>query len=1094
MSSTERGAAGWVKEWMAVKAGEGEHGERMTHDTIVVRRHRLGRTIALFIVGIIGLMLLGLFLLWLGRKPIANNIIGKELEKRGVHATYHLDRIGLRTQRISNLVIGDPAHPDLVAKQAQVEMRILLNGSVEVYRVVASGVRLRARYADNRVSFGEVDRLLPAPSSSKTPFKFPDIAVDVSDSTIALQTPFGPIGFVVAGKGNLTGGFKGRLAVSSPGLAFGKCSLDVVRASMAVEIVARRPHVTGPFTARKFACPQSNLAIASPRLDLDSDFSESFGSFDGTGRLTTPALVAGANGLANLVANVGFKGTPANAGGTIALAAQKARLGQILADTTRLKGSYRLAAAKGELALVADYDARRAALPSSMLASLTGPLAAAAKTPIGPLATAIGQSVTRTAGGFDAVGRLRLVNFTGGGAVRIETANVAGPAGERAQIAGRDGVTYYWPSGRIRIDSQVATEGGGLPTARLDLRQPRGFGAASGEFHMAPYATGGARLALDPVRFAAARDGSTRVTTTALLDGPLSGGRITGLRVPVEGTIGGSGGFSFGHGCLDTGFRSLTLGAMKLGAAKLPLCALNGAIVAQQPGGPLQLGAQTSGLRLGGTMGSSPVRIVAARARLLGTDRFDAVGLGMTLGNPAAPVVLAAKQLDGRIGAKGLSGTFAGGDGVIGDIPLAMSDVRGKWTYAKALTVDGALTVSDRAEKAKFNPLVSNDVHFVLNGDTITTTGGLHHPGSGALVTNIDIVHHLASGQGHANLDVPGIRFASSGLQPDNLTPLTEGVIALVDGTARGQGRIDWAGHRVTSTGDFSTDGIDLAAAFGPVTGMSGTIHFTDLLALESAPGQTLQLAGVNPGIPVENGVLHFQLLRDQLVKVERGEWPFMGGTLVLRETILNLAKPTAKRLTFAVDGLNAAMLVESFGFKEIAANGTFDGVLPMIFDEDGGRIVGGRLDSRAPGGSLSYVGVVSKANLGMFGGIAFNALRDLKFKQMIVRLDGDLAGEFATRLTVDDVALGNNKTQRFVRGLLKKLPFRFSVSIKGPFRALIGTAKSVKDPRATIHDALPGPIANLPDDSVTITTDTGQSQTQTPVKDIVTTTSKPDQ
>ena len=1063
-------------------------------DAIVVRRRNVGRALALFVAGIVGLFLVGLFVVWLERKPIANNVIGKELARRGVRATYHLDRIGLRTQRISNLVIGNPAHPDLIAKSAQVEMRILLNGGVEVYRIEARGVRLRATYADNKVSFGDVDRLLPKPTTTKTSFKFPDIAIDVADTAIALRTPYGPLGFAVLGQGNLTGGFKGQLAVSSPGLAFGRCGLNAVHAAMRIEIVRRRPHVVGPFTARKFACLQSNLAMASPRLDLDSNFSESFGSFDGSGRLSTPTLLAGANGLANLVANVGFKGTPASANGTIDLGARQARLGQVMAGSTHLKGRYRLAAAKADLALVADYDARGATLPPSMLASISGPLAAAAKTPIGPIVTAIGQAVTGTASGFDARGSLRVVNFPGGGAVRIETANVSGPQGERARISGRDGVTYYWPSGKIRIDSQVATQGGGLPTARLDLRQPRGFGPASGEFRMAPYAASGARLALEPVRFSAARDGSTRITTTALLDGPFSGGRVTGLRVPVEGTIGGPGGFSFGHGCLDSGFQSLTLGAMKLGAAKLPLCALNGAIVSQRPGGPLQLGAQTSGLRLGGTMGSSPVRITTARARQLSADRIDATGLGMTLGNPAAPVVLAAKQLDGRIGAKSLSGTFAGGHGVIGDIPLVMSDVRGRWTYTKALTVDGALTVSDRAEKVKFNPLVSNDVHFVLNGDTITTTGGLHHPGSGTLVTNIDIVHHLASGQGHADLDVPGIRFASAGLQPDNLTPLTEGVIALVDGTVRGQGRIDWVGHRVTSTGDFSTDGIDLAAAFGPVTGMSGTIHFTDLLALESAPGQTLQLAGVNPGIPVENGVIHFQLLRDQLVKVERGEWPFMGGTLVLRETILNLAKPTAKRLTFAVDGLNAAMLVESFGFKEIAANGTFDGVLPMIFDEDGGRIVGGRLDSRAPGGALSYVGVVSKANLGMFGGIAFNALRDLKFKQMIVRLDGDLAGEFATRLSVDDVALGNNKTQRFVRGLLKKLPFKFTVSIKGPFRALIGTAKSVKDPRATIHDALPEPIANLPDDAVTITTDTGQSQTQTPVKDIVTTTKKPDQ
>ena len=165
-----------------------------------------------------------------------------------------------------------------------------------------------------------------------------------------------------------------------------------------------------------------------------------------------------------------------------------------------------------------------------------------------------------------------------------------------------------------------------------------------------------------------------------------------------------------------------------------------------------------------------------------------------------------------------------------------------------------------------------------------------------------------------------------------------------------------------------------------------------------------MSVRSINPGILVENGVIRYQLLPDQLVKVERGEWPFMGGRLILQETVLNFGRPTAKRLTFEVVGLDAKTFVDTLGFKELDATGTFDGVLPMIFDEDGGRIVGGRLDSRPGGGSLAYNGVVNKANLGMMGGIAFDALRDLRFKSMIIRLDGDLAGEFATRLTIDGV------------------------------------------------------------------------------------------
>jgi hypothetical protein len=172
-----------------------------------------------------------------------------------------------------------------------------------------------------------------------------------------------------------------------------------------------------------------------------------------------------------------------------------------------------------------------------------------------------------------------------------------------------------------------------------------------------------------------------------------------------------------------------------------------------------------------------------------------------------------------------------------------------------------------------------------------------------------------------------------------------------------------------------------------------------------------------------------------------------MGGQLILRETILELGKPSPKRLTFEVRGFNAKMFIDSFGFGEIIqAEGIFDGVLPMVFDDAGGRIVGGRLDSRAPGGRLAYGGTLP-ADIGTAPRLVINAIRDLRFRSMIIRLDGDLAGEFGTRLTIDGVSLsGANQTQRLI-ARFAPIPLKLNVSIRGPFRALIATAKSLRDP-----------------------------------------------
>ena len=77
-----------------------------------------------------------------------------------------------------DLVIGDPKHPDLAARHAIIQMRLKWNGSFEVYRVFARGVRLRGRLVHGKVSWGQIDKLLPPPSNK--PFQLPNFALDVA--------------------------------------------------------------------------------------------------------------------------------------------------------------------------------------------------------------------------------------------------------------------------------------------------------------------------------------------------------------------------------------------------------------------------------------------------------------------------------------------------------------------------------------------------------------------------------------------------------------------------------------------------------------------------------------------------------------------------------------------------------------------------------------------------------------------------------------------------------------------------------------------------------------------------------------------------
>ena len=208
---------------------------------VVVRRPRWARVTLSIAVGILALLVVALAVLWIERRPIATHFLKNEFENRGVQAQYHLDKVGFRTQQVSDLVIGDPNHPDLVAKKAIIQMRLKLDGSFEVYRVVARGVRLRGRLVHGKVSWGQIDKLLPPPANK--PFELPNIVLDVADSSISLATPFGPVGLALEGNGRLSGGFKGRLAAASPRLAPVRCTAVGVHTNLAVAVVARQPRV-----------------------------------------------------------------------------------------------------------------------------------------------------------------------------------------------------------------------------------------------------------------------------------------------------------------------------------------------------------------------------------------------------------------------------------------------------------------------------------------------------------------------------------------------------------------------------------------------------------------------------------------------------------------------------------------------------------------------------------------------------------------------------------------------------------------------------------------------------------------------------------
>ena len=1018
------------------------------------REFGLRRRIALGVALILVAALIGLYLV---RKPLAAGFIDRELSRARVPARYEIADLALGGQRLTNVVLGDPADPDLVADWVETRTGIGLSGPY-LEGVRAGHVRLRGRLIDGKVSLGAIDRLLPAPSGK--PFALPALDVSVADGRMRLETPQGVVGLKLAGAGKLDDGFRGTLAAISDRLTLGGCVIDRFAATVKLRIDAAKPTVAGPVRAGQFVCGESRLADIVATLDVG--LSAALDRWQGRVTLRTGAARTPGLRLAGAAGTIGFAGSAAATTGKADIVADAVSAADARVRRVSVAGTYRIGK---RTAFAGRVQASGAALAANRLAGVAGLGGAGAGTPVAPLVSAVTQAIVRAGGGFAADGDVSVAMESGRGRAVLSRLAIASASGARIALAGGSGVTFDWPKGGVRLDTSLATRGGGLPEARVSLAQAKPGAAIRGVARIAPYAAGDARLALAPVTFSATPGGATLITTRVTLDGPIgarrpgggAGGRVDGLTMPVSALWDGRGRLIVNTGCMPLGLQRLAVSGLVLDPARLSLCPVDGALLSVD-GARVRGGATIAATTVKGRIGTTPISLAANGARVRLADRGFAVdGVQTRIGAPARVTRLDFSTVTGRMTPQGVAGAFTGGSGQIANVPLLLSEAAGDWTLVGgALNLTGAMGVSDAAPVARFKPLSARTVTLALVNGTITAAGTLFEPTTGTRVADVTLTHALGVGAGRADLDVPAIAFAKDRLQPDALTPLTFGVIADVNGSVSGEAHIAWTPAGVTSTGVFRTAGTDLAAAFGPVTGIATEIRFTDLLNLQSAPGQVATIRTLNPGIPVSDGTIRYQTLPGARVKVEGGAWPFAGGSLTLDPTLLDFSAASERRMTFHIANMAADQFLQQFDFKNLDATGIFDGVLPMIFNETGGRIEGGDLRVRPGGGTLAYVGDLSQKDLGIWANIAFQALKSLRYQSLRVGMNGPLAGEMVTDVRFAGISQGAGAKSNFIVRRLQKLPFVFNIRIKAPFRGLLDSAQSFYDPKRLIQRNLP--------------------------------------
>jgi hypothetical protein len=990
------------------------------------------------------LLILGLaFLaLWLQRERIAGDVLGSTLDSYGIPATYEIERIGTRRQVVTNIVVGDPARPDLTVERAEIVIRYRF-GLPAIASVRLVRPRLYGTLYGGKLSFGALDPLL-FPEGPAQPFEFPDMRLALIDGRALLESDYGPVGIKAEGSGHLRGGFAGRLAATGPDLALGACEASGATLYGTIRIDAERPAFSGPLRLKKLDCGDGSVSLAQTDLNaafrLDRDLKGIEGTLAGD---TREAVAAGAAvervaldakatfRRGELTASYEFEGA--------GLAHEQARLAAFAIDgTIRAGEGFERARVEG------DFEGSGFRPGPGLDAALAGAASSMNESLLGPILGKVRSALARESSGSSLDGRFEVRKTGEVISAVVPQAHLTGGSGQRIVALSR--FQYGWSGrGLPRLSGNFSTGGRDLPRieGRIERRGADGFTA---RLAMAEYAADGARLAIPSLALVSTGEG-LGFSGSAVASGRLPGGEARNLRLPLSGNWSSAGGLNLWRRCIDLRFDGLRLANLTLERRGLRLCPAPGSAIVRYGDNGLRVAAGAPSLDLAGRLGETPIAIRSGAVGIAYPGAISARRMVVSLGPRDTATTFAIEDLTANIG-KTISGRFAGTDIRLFAVPLDLVGASGNWDYTGGVLsiADGEFRLVDRQPEPRFEPLVSHGGTLTLEDNVILAEATLREPATDRVVTEIEIRHDLATGRGHGDLAVPGLVFDRQ-LQPDTLSRLMFGVVANVEGRVTGSGRIDWDESGVTSGGRFSSESIDFAAAFGPVKGASGTVVFTDLLGLTTAPNQRIRVASINPGIEIFDGEIGIEFRDGRVLALTGGTWPFMGGTLTMRPVTLNLGESEVRAYVLDIVGMEAARVVERLELANISATGTFDGTVPLIFDAQGnGRLVDGVLTSRG-GGNLSYVGALTYEDMGAIANFAFQALRSLDYDRMTVTINGPLTGEIITQVRFDGVSQGEGAKQNFITRRLANLPVRFVINIKAAFYQLLSNLKSLYDP-----------------------------------------------
>ena len=1017
------------------------------------RRRILRRILGVFLL----LLFFALAVAWFWREEIADSFIKDELDKLGLEASYQIESIGPRRQVLTNVVVGDPAQPDLTIARVETSLvpRWPLAG---IGRLRLVEPRIYGQYVDGQLSFGALDPLI-FPEETGEPFAFPDMNLLIEDGRGLIESEFGDVGLKLEGGGNLQDGFSARLAAVSEELSLDGCEAGEVTFVGSAFVDAERPGLSGPIRIGSLDCPGIAFSSRELALTLDAQLDRNLDGLEGVASLSAGATRFADSTVDGLAGDSQFswRDDALTSGYDLQLSGLSSP--QLLADSLGLDGSARSREGFVRIEVEADVSGSGIRRGPMIDAAFANAEDAAGTTLAAPLLERFRQGLSSETPGSELLASFTVRSSDDELSIVVPEANWRGGSGSTLLALSRFQYSVA-NGGRGRFSGNFSTGGRNLPRITGRMESSADARDTLLRLRMAEYGAGTSKLAIPELLVTQRNDGSMVMQGDIMASGPVLGGTVTNLALPVSGNFSNKGILELWRDCTVIAYEGLVVSSLTLERQEHSICPVEGDAIVHVGPDETRIAAAIPDMRLEGLLGETPIQISGQALSLDLPDGIVGEQLTVLLGSPGYEnrFEIGELVLDP---AMGLGGTFARTDTYLASVPIDVLGASGNWRYmfGQLALTNASLRIEDRVAvrelkddgevvelQPRFEPLIARDAWLTLSGNLIDAEASLREPRSDNLVATARIRHDLGLEEGSAVLSISQLEFGDD-LQPDTLSYYALGLVANAYGKIDGSATIAWDSETLASKGEFSTEKLDFAAAFGPVDGVSGTIEFTDLFNMVTAKDQVLNIQSFNPGIQVDRGSLQYEIRPDYLMVIHGGSWPFIGGTLEIEPTSTYLDRAEPRRYTLKLTGIDAAMFVQQLEFGNIAASGRFNGRVPLVFDKDGGRIDKGQLTSLPPGGNLSYLGSLQYEDMGAIANFAFQALRSLDFTEMDVFLDGSLAGEIVTRVRFEGIRQGEGASRNIITRQLARLPIRFNVNITAPFQELINLPSQLSDP-----------------------------------------------